>query len=60
MGDQSRPYARYQLGGLYEQQGDSAKALANYEAFVTLWAEADPEVQHLVDEAREAVSRLGG
>jgi len=60
VGDRSRPYARYQLGGLYEQRGDTEKALENYRAFVTLWGEADQEVQHLVDEAREAVARLGG
>ena len=58
--DQARPWARYHLGGLYEQQGDAEKALENYRGFVTLWAEADPEVQHLVDEARGAVTRLGG
>lgn len=60
VGDQPRPYARYQLGGLYEQRGDTEKALESYRAFVTLWSAGDPEVQHLVDEARDAVARLGG
>lgn len=37
----------YMLGKIYEQQGDTAKAIEHYEKFLSLWKDADsglPEV----------------
>ena len=36
--------ARLGLARAYALQGDSAKALAGYDAFLTLWKDADPDI----------------
>lgn len=46
------------LGALYEEKGDSAKAVEHYRAFVELWKNADPALQPLVSEARERIAKL--
>ncbi len=46
------------LGELYEAKGDRAKAAANYAKFVSLWADADPELQPTVVEVRKRLARL--
>jgi tetratricopeptide (TPR) repeat protein len=36
--------AHYQLGKTYEEQGNTAKAIENYEKFLDLWKDADPGI----------------
>ncbi len=52
------PIAARRLGELYEARGDTAKALENYEAFVKLWKDADPELQPQVTEIKNRIARL--
>jgi tetratricopeptide (TPR) repeat protein len=47
----------YMLGKIHEQQGDSAKALEQYEKFLTLWKDADPGIAE-VDDAKERLAEL--
>ena len=46
----------YMLGRIYEQQGDTAKAIEHYEKFLTLWKDADPGIA----EVEDAKKRLAG
>ncbi len=46
----------YMLGKIYEQQGDTAKAIENYERFLSLWKDADPGIA----EVEDAMERLTG
>ena len=46
------------LGELYEAKGNRADALSHYNTFLTLWKDADPELQPKVQEVRQRVSRL--
>jgi len=46
------------LGELYEAKGDRAKAMHNYQEFVNLWKNADPEFQPQVSEIRKRMARL--
>jgi tetratricopeptide (TPR) repeat protein len=39
----------YMLGKIYEEQGDSAKAIEHYEKFLDLWKEADPGLAEVED-----------
>ena len=48
------------LGELYDARGDKEKAIANFEKFVDLWKNAEPELQPKVAEVREKLSRLRG
>ncbi len=52
------PRLLQELGELYEQKGDRAKALERYRSFVELWQNADPELQPRVREIRERIARL--
>jgi tetratricopeptide (TPR) repeat protein len=52
------PAIRERLGQLYETMGDTAKAVANYHAFVELWKNADPELQPRVADAKRRLARL--
>jgi eukaryotic-like serine/threonine-protein kinase len=38
------PLAQLQLGRAYAMQGDTAKARAAYQDFLTLWKDADPDI----------------
>ena len=49
----------YHLGQVYEELGEPAKARQAYEDFTIAWADADPELQPLVEEARASMARLG-
>ena len=40
--------ARLQIGRAYAMQGDTAKAKAAYQEFLTLWKDADPDVPILI------------
>jgi hypothetical protein len=46
------------LGELYEAKGDREKAASYYLQFVTLWKNADPELQPKVAEVRRRLARL--
>lgn len=39
----------YVLGKIYEEQGDAANAAKNYEKFLYIWKEADPDIPELED-----------
>jgi tetratricopeptide (TPR) repeat protein len=52
------PSAYERLGALYEQRGDSAKAIRYYGKLVGLWKDADPELQARVEAARRAIEAL--
>ena len=47
------------LAALYAEAGERERALTTYQRLVDLWAEADPDVQERVAEARRAIARLG-
>jgi eukaryotic-like serine/threonine-protein kinase len=40
--------ARLQIGRAYAMQGDTAKAKAAYQDFLTLWKDADPDIPILI------------
>ena len=46
------------LGELYETKGDTAKAESNYQKFIELWKDADPELQPKVREVKDRLLRL--
>lgn len=46
------------LGELYEAKGNRADALSHYNTFLSLWKDADPELQPKVLEVRQRVGRL--
>ncbi len=52
--------SHYHRGQIYEELGDTDKALWHYGAFVELWREADPEYQPVVEDVRERMARLVG
>jgi len=47
----------YMLGKIYEQQGDTSKAIENYERFLDLWKDADPGMGE-VEDARKRLTGL--
>jgi eukaryotic-like serine/threonine-protein kinase len=57
-GPLNRPRAHIDLGELYEAKKQPAKALAQYEQFLGLYRNADPELQPLVRDIRARVERL--
>ena len=46
------------LGELYEAKGDRKRAQEYYEKFVTVWKDADPELQPGVKEVRGRLAKL--
>ncbi len=46
------------LGELYEGKGDSKNAISNFQRFIDLWKDADPELQPKVREVRDRLARL--
>jgi len=44
------------LGRIFEQKGDAAKARLNYQKFLDLWKDADPDLTEVGD----AKARLAG
>ncbi len=48
------------LGELYEGRGEREKAVAYYDHFVNLWADADPELQPVVRDVRARIAGLVG
>jgi tetratricopeptide (TPR) repeat protein len=45
----------YMLGKIYEEQGDTAKAIEHYERFLTLWKDADPGIAEIEDAKKRLV-----
>ena len=54
------PLVQRELGGVYEALEEYEKAREAYEYFVEYWNDADPELQPMVEEARQAITRLQG
>ncbi len=54
------PLAAYRIGRIYEQLEAWDKASESYEYFLEAWKDADPELQPMVEEARQAIIRLKG
>ena len=50
--------AHKRLGELYEAKNDPRKAAEHYEQFVSLWKNADPELQPRVAEVRARIAKL--
>jgi tetratricopeptide (TPR) repeat protein len=53
-------YIHLRRGQLYERLGDAAKAVDHYAKFVEMWADAQPELQPLVEQARGRIAALRG
>jgi len=47
----------YMLGKIYEQQGNSAKAIEHYKKFLDLWKDADPGISE-VEDAKKRLATL--
>jgi tetratricopeptide (TPR) repeat protein len=43
---------------IYEHKGDRQRAIEHYTRFLELWRDADPALQPLVQQARDALARL--
>ncbi len=52
------PAAALRQAEIYEAMGEPEKAAEQYARFVDMWRGADPELQAIVEEARQAVRRL--
>ena len=52
--------AHLQLGRAYALQGDTAKAKAAYQDFLTLWKDADPDIPILKEAKAEYAKQVGG
>ncbi|HEU5183009.1 MAG TPA: protein kinase [Gemmatimonadaceae bacterium] len=53
-----RAHTLRRLGALYEQRGDTGKAVDYYSELVSLWKDADPDLQPRVAEARRRLEAL--
>lgn len=51
--------ALYRLGQIHEAMGEPEEARERFEQFVALWANADPELQPWVEDARDRIAALG-
>ena len=51
-------FTHKRLGELYEAKGNTAKALAHYQAFADGWKNADPELQPMVTSIRAKIALL--
>ena len=52
------PLIYERLGDLYQQRGDTVKAIHYYGKLTELWEDADPELQPRVEAARRAIEAL--
>jgi tetratricopeptide (TPR) repeat protein len=50
------PKYRYMLAKLYEEKGDTAKAIENYEEFLEIWKDADPGLVEVEDAQKRLLS----
>jgi tetratricopeptide (TPR) repeat protein len=53
-------YAHLRRAQLHERLGETEEALENYGKFVELWVDAEPQLQPLVEQARERMAELAG
>jgi tetratricopeptide (TPR) repeat protein/tRNA A-37 threonylcarbamoyl transferase component Bud32 len=53
------PSSYKRLGELYEGKGNTGKAIENYQKFVALWKNADPELQPQVTAVKAKLAKLG-
>jgi tetratricopeptide (TPR) repeat protein/TolB-like protein len=58
--NEARSLVALPLARAYEAAGDRERARRFYEWFTITWRDADPELQPRVQQAREALQRLGG
>lgn len=54
------PLAQYRLGDLYERLDRPEEARRAYATFLDAWEDADPELQPIVENARERLAALTG
>jgi eukaryotic-like serine/threonine-protein kinase len=52
-----RPLAQLQIARAYALQGESAKSRQAYEAFLKLWADADPAIP-ILNQAKSEYAKL--
>jgi predicted Zn-dependent protease len=57
MNEPIRPLGHLQLGRAYAMQGDTAKARAAYQDFLTLWKDADPDIP-ILKQAKAEYAKL--
>ena len=50
--------AELRMAQIYEHKGNRRRAIEHYTRFIELWRECDPELQPLVQHARDALTRL--
>lgn len=55
-----RLHARLRLGPLYEQVGDTTRAIEAYRRMADQWADGDAGAQRTVRQVRERIAALGG
>jgi len=58
--DWTDPVVRLKLARAYERMGEKDKARDAYLYFVESWADADPELQPIVERAKQDIVRLRG
>lgn len=58
--DWTDPLVRLKLARVYERMGEKDKARDAYLYFVESWADADPELQPIVERAKQDIVRLRG
>ena len=56
----NNPLADYHLGVAYEAAGELEKAGHAYASLVEFWRDADPELQPMVEKARQGLARVRG
>jgi tetratricopeptide (TPR) repeat protein len=56
--DWTGPLTRLKLARAHEMLGEDEKARAAYSYFVQAWSDADPELQPIVEQAKESIARL--
>jgi hypothetical protein len=50
--------AALRMGEIHERRGDKQRAVESFRTFVTLWRNADPELQPFVRQARDKIAHL--
>jgi tetratricopeptide (TPR) repeat protein len=50
--------AHLRLAQIYARRGERQKAIEHYSHFIKLWKDCDPELQPMVQQARDALVRL--
>ncbi len=52
------PWSHYRRGQIYDELKDEEQAVRNYAKFVEQWADAAPELQEYVENARQRLEAL--